>query len=84
MVNASSVMLAQKGAAPRVSARNKIAGTVVRRTDDRADSEVTVDIGGGKTITAAVTRDGADEAGTTPGAQVLAIFKATHVILAAD
>jgi molybdate transport system regulatory protein len=47
---ASSVMLAQKGAAPRASARNKIAGTVVRRTDDGADSEVTVDIGGGKTI----------------------------------
>jgi len=84
MVNASSVMLAQKGAAPRVSARNKIAGTVVCRTDDAADSEVTIDIGGGKTITAVVTREGAGEAGATPGAQVLAIFKASHVILASD
>jgi molybdate transport system regulatory protein len=84
MVNASSVMLAQKGAAPCISARNKIAGTVVRRTDDAADSEVTIDIGGGKTITAVVTREGADEAGATIGAQVLAIFKTSHVILAAD
>ncbi|MGI8569563.1 MAG: TOBE domain-containing protein [Methylocella sp.] len=84
MVNASSVMLAQKGAAPRMSARNKIAGTVVRRTDDGADSEVAIDIGGGKTITAVVTREGADEAGATTGAQVLAIFKTSHVILASD
>jgi molybdate transport system regulatory protein len=84
MVNASSVMLAQQGAAPSISARNKIAGTVVHRTDDGADSEVTIDIGGGKTITAVVTSEGADEAGATPGAQVLAIFKASRVILASD
>ena len=82
--NASSVMLAQKDAAPRMSARNKIPGTVVLRTDDGADSEVTIDIGGGKTITAVVTREGADEAGATMGAQVLAIFKTSHVILASD
>ncbi len=84
MVNASSVMLAQKSVAPRMSARNKIAGTVVRRTDDGADSEVTIDIGGGKTIIAVVTREGAGEAGATPGVQVLAIFKSSHVILASD
>jgi molybdate transport system regulatory protein len=84
MVNASSVMLAQKDSAPRISARNKIAGTVVHRTDDGADSEVTIDVGGGKTITAVVTRAGADEAGAMTGAQVLAIFKTSHVILASD
>src|ERR1700730_5461948 len=78
------IVLAQNAAAPRLSARNKIPGTVARRTDDCADSEVTIDIGGGKTITAVVTRDGADEAGATPGAQVLAIFKTSHVILASD
>ena len=84
MVNAFSVILTQEGAALRVSARNKIAGTVVHRTDDAADSEVTIDIGGGKTITAVVTRAGADEAGATSGAQALAIFKTSHVILASD
>ncbi|MGH6934984.1 MAG: TOBE domain-containing protein, partial [Methylocella sp.] len=56
----------------------------VHRTDDDADSEVTIDIGGSKTITAVVTREGADEAGATSGAQVLAIFKTSHVILASD
>jgi molybdate transport system regulatory protein len=84
MVNASSVMLAQERGALRISARNKIVGTVVHRIDDAADSEVTIDIGAGKTITAVVTREGADEAGATMGAQVLAIFKTSHVILASD
>jgi molybdate transport system regulatory protein len=84
IVNATSIMLARADAAPRISARNKIAGTVIRRVDDGADSEVTVDIGGGKTISAIVTCAGADEAGIKLGAQVLAIFKASHVILASD
>jgi molybdate transport system regulatory protein len=84
MVNASSILLAQNGAAARISARNKIRGTVIHRTDDGSDSEVAVDIGGGKTITAVVTREGADETGASIGAQVVAIFKSSHVILAAD
>lgn len=84
MVNASSVMLAQERSALRISARNKIAGQVLRRIDDAADCEVTIDIGAGKTITSVVTREGADEAGAMPGAQVLAIFKTSHVILASD
>lgn len=84
MVNASSVMLAQDGAAPRISARNKIVGKVVTRAGDRAESEVTIDIGGGKTLTSVVTREGADAAGAVTGAQVLAIFKTSHVILASD
>jgi molybdate transport system regulatory protein len=84
MVNASSVMLAQERGAPRISARNKIAGKVVNRVDDGADSEVAIDIGGGKTLTAVVTSAGADAAGAAIGAQVLAIFKTSHVILASD
>jgi molybdate transport system regulatory protein len=63
MVNASSVMLAQERGAPRISARNKIAGKVVNRVDDGADSEVAIDIGGGKTLTAVVTSAGADPLG---------------------
>lgn len=84
MVNATSVMLAQEGAAPRISARNKIAGRVIRRVDDGADSEAAIDIGGGKTLTSVVTREGADAAGAVTGARVLAIFKTSHVILASD
>jgi molybdate transport system regulatory protein len=84
MVNASSVMLAPQGDVPRMSARNKISGMVAHRTDGVGDSEITLDIGGGKTITSVISREGADEIGAVPGALVVAIFKTSHVILASD
>lgn len=84
MVNASSVMVAPRDEAPRMSARNKIPGKVIGRTDGAVDSEVSIDIGGGKTITAVISREGADDVGAAPGAEVLAIFKTSHVILASD
>jgi molybdate transport system regulatory protein len=84
MVNASSVMLAPKDHAPRISARNKISGVVIDRTDGGVDAEVTVDIGGGKTIVSVITRDAAEDLEIAPGASVWAIFKTSHVILASD
>jgi molybdate transport system regulatory protein len=83
MVNASSILVAQDSPL-RISARNKVRGVVIGRTDDDTGSEIVIDSGGGKTITAVVTREGADEAGANIGARVLAIFKTPHVILAAD
>ena len=84
VVNASSILIAHKGTAKPISARNKIQGTVVGRTDDKTASEIMLDIGAGKTMTAVVSPQGADEAEAAIGAQVLAMFKASHVILAAD
>jgi molybdate transport system regulatory protein len=84
VVNASSILIAQSESARRISARNKIQGTVIGRTDDKTVSEIVMDIGGGKTMTAVVSPKGADEAEAAIGAQVLAVFKASHVILAAD
>lgn len=84
VVSHSSVLVAHAGEGERVSARNKVPGVVIGRTDDEIASEITIDIGGEKTITALVTREGADEAGAVIGAQVLALFKASHVILATD
>ena len=84
MVDASSVMLAPRGEALRISARNKIAGKIVSRIDDGADSEVTIDIGEGKTLVAVITSEGADAAEAAAGAEVTALFKTSHVILASD
>ncbi len=85
LVNAASVMLApRQDEAPRISARNRIAGTVQSCVDDRIDNEVTLDIGGGKTLTAVITHDGAEDIDAKPGAKVWAIFKTSHVILASD
>jgi len=82
LINPASVMLARGSAGLRISARNKIRGTVIRREDEVIGSEVVLDVGGGKTMTAVVTRQGADAAGAAAGAELLAIFKASHVILA--
>ncbi len=84
MVNASSVMLAPREAAPRISARNKIAGVVIDRANGGIDAEVTVDIGGGKTIISIVTQEAAEDLELKTGANVWAIFKTSHVILASD
>jgi molybdate transport system regulatory protein len=83
MVNASSVMLATNET-PHISARNRLAGTVISRVDDEVNSEITIDLGGGKTIVSVITREGADDVAAMPGAQVLAIFKTSHVFLASD
>ncbi len=84
LIKATFVMLATGAAVPAVSARNRIPGTVARREDGPVNSEVTLDIGDGKTITAVVTRDGADQLDLLPGSPAWALVKASHVILAVD
>ncbi len=84
MVNSTSVMLATSAEALRISARNRIKGTVISRLDGGVDSEITLDIGHGKTIDAVITQGGADEVGAKEGLEVFAVFKTSHVILAAD
>jgi molybdate transport system regulatory protein len=84
LIKASFVMLATGEATPAVSARNRILGTVTSRDDGPVSSEVQIDIGDGKTLTAMVTRDGADELAITVGKPAWALFKASHVILAVD
>ena len=54
LIKASFVLLAVDEGL-RTSARNQIPGVVTRREDGAVNSEVAVDIGGGKTLTATVT-----------------------------
>lgn len=84
LIKATFVMLAVGKDQPAVSARNRIPGIVARRDDGPVSSEVILDIGGGKTIAAVVTRDGADELELQPGEHAWALFKAPHVILAVE
>lgn len=82
LVKSSFIMLAAGQDAPRISARNRVAGTVARREDGAVSSELTLDIGDGKSLTAVVTRDAAEEMGLQVGDPAVALFKASHVILA--
>lgn len=83
LIKASFIVLA-KGENLRTSARNQIAGIVAAREDGAVNSEVTLDIGGGKTLVATVTVESARALDLAPGDPVVALIKAPHVILAVE
>jgi molybdate transport system regulatory protein len=84
LIKAPFVLLAGGEAPPRVSARNRIPGIVATREDGTVNSEIVLDIGGGKTLAAIVTRDSADALDLRPGSPAWALFQSSHVILAVD
>lgn len=84
LVKASFVILAAGDAPLRTSARNRFAGTVVRHEQGAVNDEVVLDIGGGRQITAVVTRESGAEMELAVGARAQALVKASHVILAVD
>jgi molybdate transport system regulatory protein len=84
LIKSSFVILARGEPSLRTSARNALAGTVVRLERGAVNDEVTLDIGGGKILTATVTHESADSLGIAPGAPLVALIKASHVILAVE
>lgn len=70
--------------APGEGTRNRFVGTVIRRIDSEPNSQVLLDIGDGKTITAIVAKISADDLAIEAGSRAAAVFKPSHVILAAD
>jgi molybdate transport system regulatory protein len=80
----SSFVLLAKGEGIRTSARNQIRGEVTAREDGAVNSEVTLAIGGGKTLTATITLESAEALGIAPGDRMTALIKAPHVILAVE
>ena len=83
LIKSSFVILA-KGENLRTSARNQIAGVVSGRTDGAVNSEIAVDIGAAKTLTATVTLESAKALDLAVGDPVTALIKAPHVILAVE
>lgn len=83
LIKSSFVVLA-KGEGLRTSARNQIAGVVASREDGAVSSEISVDIGGGKTLTATITLESAEALQIAVGDRVTALIKASHLILAVE
>ena len=83
IIKSSFVVLA-KGEGLMTSARNHIVGVVSRRLDGAVSSEITLDIAGGKTLTATITRESAEAMALAKGERVVALVKAPHVILAVE
>jgi len=84
LIKSSFVMLAPEGEVGRTSARNVLHGTVARREDGAVNSEIAIDIGGGKTLIATVTLESARALALEPGGPVTVLVKAPHVILAVE
>jgi len=83
LIKASFVVLA-RGEGLRTSARNQIPGVVAAREDGAVNSEIAVDIGGGKTLIATITLASAEALELAPGVEVTVLVKAPHVILAVE
>jgi molybdate transport system regulatory protein len=83
LVKASFVILAL-GEGLKTSARNHIPGVVTSRDDGVVDSEVTLDIGAGKSLTAILTIESAKALGIKEGLRMTALIKAPHVIVAVE
>jgi molybdopterin-binding protein len=71
----------QIGAGMRLSARNKISATVTGITKGEATANVALDAGGVRLV-ASITVEAAEELGLAEGTQVIAIVKASDVIVA--
>jgi molybdate transport system regulatory protein len=81
LIKASAVIVATEMAGARISARNQLAGTVVRLQEGAVNSEVVIELPGGGTIAAIVTREGGHTLGLAVGEPAVAIFKASSVII---
>jgi len=83
LVKSSFVILAPPGETASIR-RNRLEGNVTRRIDGNFNSEVQLDIGDGKVLTAVVPKESAEDLAIAPGDRFDAVFKDSHVILAAD
>ena len=68
----------------RLSTRNQLSGSVAEVKHGEIMSSIKVTLNGGDVITAAITREAAEELALQPGASVTVLVKATEVMLATD
>jgi molybdate transport system regulatory protein len=83
IIKASNVVVATGSARlTNLSARNQLAGKVVRVVKGAVNGHVTLDLAGGGSLTASITNDAIDDLGLAEGTPALAIVKATDVMVA--
>jgi molybdopterin-binding protein len=66
----------------KLSARNQIKGKVVAVVKGQTTAHVRIDIGNGLAVTSSITNEAVDELQLKPGDQVLAVIKASDVMVA--
>ncbi len=68
----------------RISARNRLYGIVRETIPGAVNSEVKLELPGGRILTAIITKESLNELGFAPGQRACALIKASHVILAVN
>lgn len=83
LIKASSVIVAVEDGPPmKLSARNRLTGTISRVTPGAVNTEIVIALAGGNSVAAIITHASANEMRLTEGRVATAIFKASSVILA--
>ncbi len=67
----------------KISARNRLAGTVTSVTRGEAIANVTLDVAGQRLV-ASITVEAVDELGIREGSSVTAVIKASDVMIATE
>ena len=65
----------------KLSARNQLSGKIVELRKGQTTAHVRIDIGGGKLVTSSITNEAVDDLGLTVGDQVIAVIKASDVMV---
>ncbi len=81
LVKAPSVLLTTLDPGIKLSARNRLCGTVSRITRGSVNADVVIDLPGGAAVSAIITNDSLDNLGFEVGGPACAVFKAGSVIL---
>jgi molybdopterin-binding protein len=68
----------------KLSARNRIKGTIVEVKKGATTAHVRIDVGGGQVVTAAITNEAVDELGLAQGKSAYAVIKASDVMVGVD
>lgn len=85
LIKASWIIVAVEGEAAatvKLSARNRLSGIVSSLSAGAVNAEVVIELKGGHSVAAIVTKASAKALGLAPGKRASAIFKASSVILA--
>ena len=80
----SSWIILSKDSELATSARNKLTGSISKINKGGVNSEVSIDLGDGKTLCSVITNTSVKELDLRKGDQACALFKASSVILMAD
>ena len=81
LVKAPSVLITAVDPGIRLSARNRLCGSVSRITRGAVNSDVVIDLPGGSAVSAIITNDSLDSLALAVGTPACAVFKAGSVIL---